>query len=66
MSNVSTTRARVADVPLPDFGMPAGEPLLPPTLYATRMDRLRARMDERATTTSSSGPTGSTAPTWPT
>jgi hypothetical protein len=43
----SMTRARVAEVPLPDFGMPATEPLLPPELYDVRLERLRARMDER-------------------
>jgi hypothetical protein len=37
----------LADVALPDFGMPATEPLLPPSIYADRMERLRARMDER-------------------
>jgi hypothetical protein len=47
MINDSMTRARLADVPLPDFGMPESEPLLPPALYAARMERLRAKMDER-------------------
>jgi hypothetical protein len=37
----------LGDVELPDFGMPATEPLLPESVYADRMERLRARMDER-------------------
>ncbi len=47
MSKMGLTRAHLADVSLPDFGMPAGEPVLPPELYAARMDRLRAGMGER-------------------
>jgi len=43
----ATATARLADVVLPDFGMPATEPLLPPTIYAERLRRLRARMDQR-------------------
>jgi hypothetical protein len=43
----ATATARLADVVLPDFGMPATEPLLPPTTYAERLRRLRARMDQR-------------------
>ena len=35
----STTRtARLAPVALPDFGTPLTEPLLPPTLYAERLN----------------------------
>src|SRR5262245_25660203 len=41
------TKARLADVSLPDFGMPDSEPLLPTTLYEARMERLRTKMDER-------------------
>src|SRR5262245_22523459 len=37
------TRARLASIDLPDFGMPAEAPALPATLYAARLDRLRAR-----------------------
>ena len=40
-------RAVLADVELPDFGMPAAEPLLPPSIYAERIERLRERMEER-------------------
>ena len=56
----------LADVELPDFGMPATEPLLPPTIYAERLERLRPAWTSGATTTSSCGPTASTAPTSPT
>jgi hypothetical protein len=41
------TTARVAEVAWPDFGMPAREPLLPPTMFTARLERLRAAMDER-------------------
>ena len=59
--------ARLADIELPDFGMPATEPMLPPSIYADRLERLRAAHGRRAaTTTSSCGPIGSTAPTSPT
>jgi Xaa-Pro aminopeptidase len=37
------TRARLAAIDLPDFGMPAEAPELPASLYATRLERLRAR-----------------------
>jgi Creatinase/Prolidase N-terminal domain len=47
LTRESTTRARLANVAMPEFGMPASEPLLPPGLYAERLERLRARMDER-------------------
>jgi len=40
-------RARLADVPLPDFGRPAIAPELPPATYADRLRRLRERMDDR-------------------
>jgi Xaa-Pro aminopeptidase len=36
---------RLADVDLPDFGRPASTPELPPALYATRLGRLRERME---------------------
>ncbi|MFL5774728.1 MAG: M24 family metallopeptidase [Chloroflexota bacterium] len=39
--------ARLADVDLPDFGMPAASPELPPALYPSRLDRLRERMAQR-------------------
>ena len=36
---------RLADVVLPDFGMPDAMPEIPSTTYARRLERLRARMD---------------------
>jgi hypothetical protein len=47
MVMTSAARAHLSEVPLPDFGMPAAEPLLPAPIYAARFERLRARMDER-------------------
>ena len=41
------TTARLAEIPLPDFGMPDAEPLLPPTIFAERLARLRAAMATR-------------------
>lgn len=43
----TTTRARLAEVTLPEIPVAATEPLLPPSLYSSRLERLRARMDER-------------------
>jgi Creatinase/Prolidase N-terminal domain len=43
----TTTRVRLADVALPEIGPAGPEPLLPPTIHAARLERLRARMDER-------------------
>lgn len=40
------TVARLAEVALPDFGMPEEMPEIPPSLYRDRLDRLRARMEE--------------------
>jgi Xaa-Pro aminopeptidase len=42
-----TRTARLAEVDLPDFGMPASSPDLPPQLYAARVERLRERMAVR-------------------
>ena len=42
----SVTRARLAAIDLPDFGMPDEAPELPASLYATRLERLRARARE--------------------
>src|SRR4051794_2181254 len=39
----TTGRARLADVTLPDFGTAAIEPLIPPGIYAPRLERLRER-----------------------
>jgi Creatinase/Prolidase N-terminal domain len=36
--------ARMAEVDLPDFGMPEASPELPASLYAARLERLRERM----------------------
>jgi hypothetical protein len=43
----ATRKAVLADIALPDFGMPVTEPLLPPSIHAERVERLRARMEER-------------------
>jgi Creatinase/Prolidase N-terminal domain len=43
----TTSRARVAEVDLPEFGMPAGMPEIPPALYAERLGRLRERLERR-------------------
>ena len=47
MTTTSQRSAVLADVELPDFGMPATEPLLPPSIYAARLERLRDRMERR-------------------
>jgi Xaa-Pro aminopeptidase len=39
--------ARLAELSLPDFGMPTARPEIPATLYAHRVRRLRERADER-------------------
>ena len=38
---------RLAELELPDFGMPAAMPDIPADTYASRLDRLRERMDAR-------------------
>ena len=38
--------ARLAEVDLPDFGMPDEKPEIPVSTYVDRLERLRARMDE--------------------
>jgi Xaa-Pro aminopeptidase len=40
------TGARLAQVTLPDFGSPESVPEIPPSVYADRLARLRARADE--------------------
>jgi len=40
------TRAQLAAIELPEFGMPDEAPELPASLYATRLERLRARAKE--------------------
>ena len=37
--------AHLAEIRLPDFGMPATEPLLPASIFADRLDRLRSVME---------------------
>jgi len=39
-------KARLTDIDLPDFGMPESMPEIPAALYASRMERLRARTGE--------------------
>jgi hypothetical protein len=41
------THARLIEVDLPDFGMPAAMPEIPWSVYAARLDRLRKRAIER-------------------
>jgi hypothetical protein len=41
------TAARLAAIPLPDFGLPDTAPLLPTTIFAERLTRLRSAMDAR-------------------
>ena len=41
------TKPRIVDVTLPDFGMPAAMPEIPPETYGRRMDRLRELMEAR-------------------
>jgi Xaa-Pro aminopeptidase len=38
--------ARLAEIPLPDFGVPEEAPEIPAATYRARLDRLRERMDE--------------------
>jgi hypothetical protein len=40
------TRAQLSAIELPDFGMPDEAPELPASLYATRLERFRARANE--------------------
>ena len=57
-------KARVAQVPLPDFGEPGPAPEIPPELYAdTSRTAASPRQGARTSTGSSSTPTGNTAPT---
>ena len=37
--------AHLSEIALPDFGMPAVEPTLPPSIYIERLERLRAAME---------------------
>jgi hypothetical protein len=47
MPTTTKREFRLADVALPEFGMPATEPLLPASIYVDRLERLRAAMDAR-------------------
>ena len=47
MTTASTRSARLADVPLPDFGRATVTPEIPAALYADRLERLRERIDRR-------------------
>ena len=47
MATTENGRVRLAEVVLPDFGMPLTEPLLPASIYPDRMERLRSRMGAR-------------------
>ncbi|HET9520551.1 MAG TPA: M24 family metallopeptidase [Candidatus Limnocylindrales bacterium] len=41
------TKARLAQIDLPEFGMPASEPEIPAAVYAARQERLRERAERR-------------------
>jgi Xaa-Pro aminopeptidase len=41
------TKARLAQIDLPEFGMPASEPEIPAAVYAARLERLRERAARR-------------------
>ncbi len=43
----SSSAARLAQVALPDFGMPDAMPEIPPATYVARLERLRARAESR-------------------
>ena len=43
----TSTTARLAEIALPEIGMPTAEPQVPAATYADRMERLRAAMDAR-------------------
>ena len=47
MTIATTRKARLVDVAMPDFGMPGEEPLLAPSIYADRLERVRERMTDR-------------------
>ena len=42
------SRARLAEIPIPEFAMPDPPPILPGHLYGARLERLRAGMEERS------------------
>jgi hypothetical protein len=45
-SGAISSAARLAEITLPEFGMPEAMPEIPPGIYRERLERLRARMDE--------------------
>jgi hypothetical protein len=47
MTTDTTSPTRLTEVELPDFGLPATEPLLPASIHAARLERLRERMAAR-------------------
>ncbi len=48
MTTTTGTRgARLAEITLPQFGMPAAEPVLPASIHTERLDRVRDRMAAR-------------------
>ena len=47
MATTVKRRARLAEVVLPDFGMPRTEPLMPASIHRDRMERLRSQMEVR-------------------
>jgi Xaa-Pro aminopeptidase len=47
MTTSRTTTPRLADIQLPDFGMPDAMPEVPASMYATRLDALRGRAEAR-------------------
>ena len=48
MNATTARKAVLADIELPDFGMPLSEPLLPQSIYVGRMERLRGLMEARS------------------
>lgn len=44
---MTASGARLAEITLPDFGMPATEPLVAASIFADRLDRLRSVMETR-------------------
>jgi hypothetical protein len=47
MERSELAKARLAEVSLPDFGMPDARPEIPPPRYANRVERLRERAEVR-------------------
>ncbi len=45
--SLRVAHARLAHVDLPDFGMPDEEPLIPPSIHAGRLERVREAMERR-------------------